>query len=199
MLDGIDYAINSGKSTTELESEFTKPYGTPSDYLLADRLYRCEDDIFEDMDSNERDRLFGTPVATVYDSISSLKQPDVAELLGKDGIFSPTLLDSYYQAMLVRWEMELLQKIIPANLSTLRSVTRKESGGCSYDERLWKDITDLKNLLGKDTDEKQSIFTRIKGAVKANDWAKTSEYQLAMKNAMNELRSKYKTYCENQI
>ncbi len=199
MLDGIDYAINSGKDSQALEAEFVKPYGTPSDYLLTDRLYRCEDDIFEDMDSNERDRLFGTPAATVYDSISPLKDSDVAELLGRDGIFHGNLIDSYYQAMLVRWEMELLQKIIPANLSALRSITRKEEGGCSYDERLWNDITDLKNLLGKDTDEKKSIFTRIKAAVEANDWAKTSVYQLAMKNAMKELRSKYKIYCENQI
>ena len=199
MLDGIDYAIGSGKDTKTLEAEFCKPYGEESDYLLSDRLYRCEDDIFEDMDSNERDRLFGTPAATVYDSISPLKEADVAEILNRDDVFCGNLIDSYYQAMLVRWEMELLQKIIPANLSTLRSITRKETGGCSYDEHLWKDITDLKNLLGKDTDEKQSIFTRIKAAVKAADWAKTSEYQLAMKNAMNELRSKYKTYCENQI
>ena len=199
MLDGINYAINSGKDTKALEEEFCKPYGTPSDYLLADRLYRCEDDIFEDMDSNERDRLFGTPVATVYEAISCLKEPDVAELLGRDGIFGPMLIDSYYQAMLARWEMELLQKIIPANLSTLRSVTRKDDATCSYDEKLWKDISDLKILLAKDTDEKQSIFTKIKAAVKANDWEKTSEYQLAMKNAMNELRTKYKIYCENQI
>ena len=199
MLDGINYAINSGKDTKALEEEFCKPYGTPSDYLLTDRLYRCEEDIFEDMDSNERDRLFGTPVATVYEAISCLKDPAVAELLGRDGIFGPMLIDSYYQAMLVRWEMELLQKIIPANLSTLRNVTRKDDSTCSYDEHLWKDISDLKFLLAKDTDEVQSIFTKIKAAVKANDWEKTSEYQLAMKIAMNELRTKYKIYCENQI
>lgn len=199
MLDGIEYAISSGKDTKTLEAEFIKPYGTPSDYLLADRLYRCEDDIFEDMDSNERDRLFGTPAATVFDSISPLKDAEVAAILNRDDVFCSSLIDSYYQAMLVRWEMELLQKIIPANLSTLRSISRKDEDQCSYDEHLWKDITDLKNLLGKDTDEKESIFTRIKAAVKANDWAKTSEYQLAMKNAMNELRNKYKTYCENQI
>ena len=199
MLDGIEYAISSGKDTKALEEEFIKPYGTPSDYLLTDRLYRCEDDIFEDMDSNERDRLFGTPAATVYDSISPLKNAEVADILNRDNVFCNNLIDSYYQAMLVRWEMELLQKIIPANLSTLRNITRNEESECAYDGRLWNDITDLKNLLGKDTGEKQSIFTRIKAAVKANDWAKTSEYQLAMKNAMTELRTKYKAYCENQI
>ena len=58
---------------------------------------------------------------------------------------------------------------------------------------------DLKLLLAKDTDVQASIFTRIKAAVKAGDWEKTSEYQRAMKNAMNELKNKYKTYYDNQI
>jgi len=199
MLDGIEYALDSGKSIKELEAEFIKPYGQASDYLEADKLYRCEDDIFEDMDSNERDRLFGTPAATVYESLQPLKDDDVAELLCRGNVFDKQLIDSYYQAMLVRWEMELMEKIIPANLSLIRSITRSDDGTFNYDDNLWKDINDLKLLLAKDRGDQDSIFTRIKAAVKAGDWEKTSVYQLAMKNAMNELKSKYKTYCDNQI
>ena len=199
MLDGIAYALDSGKNTKELEAEFIKPYGAESNYLEKDRLYRCEDDIFEDMDSNERDRLFGTPAATVYESIKTLKDSNIASILCRGNVFDEKLLDSYYQAMLVRWEMELMEKIIPANLSLIRSITRSDDGSVSYDDRLWHDINDLKVLLAKDTDEQASIFTRIKGAVKSGDWEKTSEYQRAMKNAMNELKTKYKTYCDNQI
>ena len=199
MLDGITYALDSGKDSKALESEFTKPYGTPSDYLETDRLYRCEDDIFEDMDSNERDRLFGTPAATVYESIKPLKESSYAEILCRGNVFNRQLLDSYYQAMLVRWEMELMEKIIPANLSLIRSITRTDDGTVGYDDKLWTDINDLKLLLAKDTDESASIFTRIKAAVKSGDWEKTSEYQRAMKNAMNELKTTYKTYCDNQI
>ena len=80
-----------------------------------------------------------------------------------------------------------------------RSITRTDDGTVSYDEKLWNDIEDLKLLLAKDTDLQDSIFTRVKNAVKAGDWEKTSEYQRAMKNAMNELKNKYKIYCENQI
>ena len=199
MLDGIAYAIDSGKDSKTLEAEFIKPYGEPSDYLEKDRLYRCEDDIFEDMDSNERDRLFGTPAATVYESLSTLKDSSVAEILCRGNVFDDQLINSYYQAMLVRWEMELMEKIIPANLSLIRSITRSDDGSVSYDEKLWNDIEDLKLLLAKDTDVQDSIFTRVKNAVKSGDWEKTSEYQRAMKNAMNELKNKYKTYCDNQI
>jgi hypothetical protein len=38
------------------------------------------DDIFEDMDSNERDRLFGTPAATVYESIKTLKDSNISSI-----------------------------------------------------------------------------------------------------------------------
>ena len=199
MLDGIAYAIDSGKDSKALEAEFIKPYGQPSDYLEKDRLYRCEDDIFEDMDSNERDRLFGTPAATVYESLSTLRDPSVAEILCRGNVFDGQLINSYYQAMLVRWEMELMEKIIPANLSLIRSITRTDNGSNSYDEKLWYDIEYLRLLLAKDTTDQDSIFTRVKEAVKSGDWEKTSEYQRAMKNAMNELKNKYKTYCDNQI
>ena len=199
MLDGIAYAIDSGKDSKALEAEFIKPYGQPSDYLEKDRLYRCEDDIFEDMDSNERDRLFGTPAATVYESLSTLKDHSVAEILCRGNVFDGQLINSYYQAMLVRWEMELMEKIIPANLSLIRSITRTDNGSNSYDEKLWNDIEYLRLLLAKDTTDQDSIFTRVKEAVKSGDWEKTSEYQRAMKNAMNELKNKYKTYCDNQI
>ena len=199
MLDGIAYALDSGKDSKALEAEFIKPYGEKSDYLETDRLYRCEDDIFEDMDSNERDRLFGTPAATVFESLQTLKDSDVAEILCRGGVFDNKLLASYYQAMLVRWEMELMEKIIPANLSLIRSITRTDEGAVDYDNELWTDINYLKTQLAKDTKEQKSIFTRIKAAVKAGDWEKTSVYQLAMKNAMNELKSKYKIYCDNQI
>ena len=199
MLDGIAYALDSGKDTKTLEAEFTKPYGQASDYLETNKLYRCEDDIFEDMDSNERDRLFGTPAATVYESLQTLKDPEVSEILCRGGVFNEQLLASYYQAMLVRWEMELMEKIIPANLSLIRSITRTDDGSISYDNSLWTDINYLKLQLAKDTSDQDSIFTKIKATVKAGDWEKTSVYQLAMKNAMNELKNKYKTYCDNQI
>ena len=136
---------------------------------------------------------------TVFESLSTLKDDNVAEILCRGGVFDDKLINSYYQAMLVRWEMELMEKIIPANLSLIRSITRTDDGSVSYDEKLWNDIEDLKLLLAKDTEVQNSIFTRVKAAVKSGDWEKTSEYQRAMKNAMNELKNKYKTYCDNQI
>ena len=200
MLDGIDYVLASGKDTKALEAEFIKPYGEESDYLEKDRLYRCEDDIFEDMTSEERDRLFGKPSENVYHSIDILKSnPDVDPILCNGDVFNKMILDSYYQAMLGRWEMELLEKIIPANLQTIRNVVRRDDGSNSYDEILWNEIVSLKVRLAKDSETETSIFTKIKNAIGERNWEETSKYQLEMKATMKELRAKYKTYCENQI
>lgn len=200
MLDGIAYVLSTDKDTKALEAEFIKPYGESSDYLENDRLYRCEDDIFEDMDSDERDRLFGKPSENVYHSIYILKSnPDVEPILCNGDVFNSMILDSYYQAMLGRWEMELLEKIIPANLQTIRNVVRKDDGSNSYDDNLWNEIVSLKVRLAKDSDTETSIFTKIKNAIGERNWEETSKYQLEMKSTMKELRAKYKAYCENQI
>ena len=200
MLDGISYVLSTDKDTKALEAEFIKPYGEPSEYLEKDRLYRCEEDIFEDMTSEERDRLFGKPSANVYHSIEILKtNPDVDPILCNGNVFNKMILDSYYQAMLGRWEMELLEKIIPANLQTIRNVVRKDDGSNSYDGILWNEIDSLKTRLAKDSDSSTSIFTKIKKAIGERNWEETSKNQLEMKASMIELRDKYKAYCENQI
>ena len=200
MLDGIAYVLSADKDTKALEAEFIKPYGESSDYLEKDRLYRCEDDIFEDMDSDERDRLFGKPSENVYHSIDILKSnPDVEPILCNGDVFNSMILDSYYQAMLGRWEMELLEKIIPANLQTIRNVVRRDDGSNSYDDILWNEIVSLKVRLAKDSETETSIFTKIKKAIGERNFEETSKYQLEMKSAMKELRAKYKAYCENQI
>ena len=200
MLDGIAYVLSTDKDTKALEAEFIKPYGESSDYLEKDRLYRCEDDIFEDMDSDERDRLFGKPSENVYHSIYILKSnPDVEPILCNGDVFNSMILDSYYQAMLGRWEMELLEKIIPANLQTIRNVVRKDDGSNSYDDNLWNEIVSLKVRLAKDSETETSIFTKIKNSIGERNWEETSKYQLEMKSTMKELRAKYKAYCENQI
>ncbi len=200
MLDGIEYMIDSGKDTKALEAEFTKPYGTPGDYLETDRLYRCEEDIFESMTSDERDRLFGKPAATVYDSMLVLAEhKDVTGILCAGDVFDRVILDSYARAMLERWEMELRERIIPENRSKIRSYTKRHDDSCGYDSSRWAEIMELKEYLAKNTDASTSLFDRIKEAIASGDAAKVSELQIEMNGKMNILREKYRDYCNNQI
>ena len=200
MLDGIEYMISSGKDTKALEAEFIKPYGTEGDYLDKDRLYRCEEDIFETMTNEERDRLFGKPSATVYDSMLVLSEhKNVTSILCAGDVFDRIILESYARAMLDRWEMELSQRVIPNNRSALRSYTKRNDDSSEYDNELWNNILAKKHYLAKNTADSRSLFDRIKEAIDNKDLSLVSDLQLEMNDLMDEIRSLYKEYCNNQI
>ncbi len=200
MLDGIDYVLKTGKSIKELEAEFTKPYGEPADYLEKDRLYRCEEDIFETMDDYERDRLFGTPPATVYDSLKNFLEADgTAEILCAGNVFNDKILSSYSHAMLDRWQYELSDRIIPNNLTTLRGYVKKHTDSNPVDDGFWSDIETIKLNLAKDTSERTSIFSHIKNSLEAKDLKEISKLQIRMNQDMNEISDLYKRYSDNQI
>ncbi|MCQ2505281.1 MAG: glutamine synthetase [Saccharofermentans sp.] len=200
MLDGINYVISSGKSTKELEAEFIKPWGTESDYLPSNRLFRCEEDIFENMTEDERDKMFGEPPATVYDSIKRfISSENGTEILSAGGVFNDKLLSSYSHAMLDKWQFELLERIIPSNLTTLRSYTKRHTTANAVDDDMWSDIESLKMSLAKNTEENTSVFTSIKNAIESKSLKDISTLQVRMNRDMNDLAHLYREYCENQI
>lgn len=200
MLDGINYAVNSKKTTKELETEFVKPLGTHGDYLDANKLYRCEDDIFECMTEDERDATFGTPPATVYDSLKNfISDEAVCDILCAGDVFSDKLLRAYSQAMLDMWQKELVERIIPRNINTLRSYTKLHDIDNSYDSSLWQEILHHKITLAKNTDENFSVFGSIKNAIESKNLSEISKLQLKMNLLMKETADLYKEYSENQI
>ena len=199
MLDGIDYVLSSGKTSAELEKEFVKPYGEPGEYLDQNKLYRCEDDIFEDMDSDTRDKLFGVPAATVYDSVNVLNTSDeVKKVLCRGDVFNEQVLNSYYIAMTQRWMMELLERIIPSNLQTVRSYTKKHIEDDPIDNPKWANIVSLKKNLAK-TSTEESVFDKLKKAISSDDKPLVSKLQIEMNRKMDELKHLYKDYTDNQI
>ena len=200
MLNGIDYALSSGKTTEQLENEFIKPYGEEADYLDKDRLYRCEEDIFEEMSEDERDRLFGVPPATVYDSLKNFISDDsVTEILCSGNVFNEKILSSYSHAMLDKWQMELLERIIPSNLTTIRGITKRHTSANAVDDDMWSDIEKMKMALAKDSTESTSVFTLIKNAIESHSLKDISRLQVRMNGDMAELAVLYKEYCDNQI
>ena len=200
MLDGIDYVLSSNKTSHELEEEFSKPYGADADYLLKDRLYRCEEDIFETMTDDERNKLFGTPPATVYESLRNFLEADkTTEILCAGEVFNEKILSSYSHAMLDRWQYELSDRIIPNNLTTLRGYTRKHTDSNIVDDDYWNDIESIKMMLAKDTSERTSIFSCIKNSLEANDLKELSQLQLRMNQEMDEIASLYRVYSDNQV
>ena len=200
MLDGIRYAVHSSKSTKELENMFCKEPGEHGDYLEDERCYRSEDDIFEKHSAEERNRLFGTPPATVYESIRTLLHDDaLIPVLCSGSVFTDDLLASYAHAMLDAWQTDLSDNIIFQNLTQIRNLVAYHNPQNSYDEGMWKEIDKIKNRLAKDTQDYVSIFKEIRLAIDAKNLRELSRLQLQMSVLQNEVMALYAEYCQNQI
>ena len=200
MLDGINYAISKNKTISDLEAEFTKPYGEDAEYLEKDKLYRCEEDIFDNMTEDERDHLFGVPPATVYDSLKDFLSFDEGlEILCAGEVFSDKILSSYSHAMLDMWQMELMDRIIPSNIALLRKIVKLHNDSSTYDNDAWSDIESIKFSLAKNTDEHFCTFDSIKLAIKNKNLKDISRLQIKMNAAIDEIRTLYKDYSDNQV
>jgi len=197
MMDGMSWAVSSGKSAKELEADFSKKPGKAHPYLEKSRAYRSEDDVFEHFGAEERDRIFGKPPATVWETMANLdKYPEKTEVLKAEDVFSPEVLDSYRKATLLRWTMELCNRIIPDNAKVLRACTRL-TGENKLDAERWTRIQELKDELARDEVDRKSLFTRIREAVAAEEHAAVSELQIEMAGKMNELAGLYRLYRSN--
>ena len=123
-LDGVEYAIQSGKTPAELLTELSKKAGEEADYLAKDREYRCEDNVFEDYTQEERDAVFGKPPATVWENVKIMRaHPDKVASLTKSGAISDQIVDSFTASILYRWKNELIDRIIPGTAVSYTHLT----------------------------------------------------------------------------
>ncbi|MCX6022788.1 MAG: glutamine synthetase [Chloroflexi bacterium] len=201
MLDGVEHALVNGRSAQELAGELSKSVGDPASYLLAERSYRSEHDVFEHFTQEERDALFGKPPATVVETLGNLKRyPDLDALLCAGGVFTPAIIGSYSAAMLAKWRLELGQRIIPAYVEIVRS-SRRLPGGESdpYDARLWDQIQELRSTLMKDTDAAPSLFTQVRQAIAGGEDSAAAALQIEMARRIVELQAQYGAYTGNLL
>jgi glutamine synthetase len=202
MLDGIRYAVASGRSAQELEKEFCKQPGENSAYLEKDRAYRSEEDVFEHYEEETRNRIFGTPPATVWENLRNLSRyPEKAAVLTSGGVFSPEILTSYTKAASLQWTMELCERIIHENSELVRRCIKLHKNGdfTDYDEELWSRINSLRYYLMKDSIRDKSLFDRIRTAIDAGEFDEVSDLQLEMSDKVSELKRLYGIYKRNMI
>lgn len=197
MLDGMHWAAASGRTARELQEDFSKPAGTAHPYLEKDRAYRSEEDVFEHYDPAERDRLFGKPPATVWETLANLdRYPDKVRALQADGVFSAEMMASYRAATLLRWATELTDRVIPENARIVHACVRLD-GENALDAGRWTTIQAHKEELARDDVNRTSIFTRIRAAVSAGDYAAVSALQVEMAARMQQLTGLYRLYRQN--
>lgn len=198
-LDGIKYALSSGKSTGELLAELSKKPGEAADYLEKDRAYRSEVDVFEVFSDAERDAMFGKAPRTVWENFKSLTTyPEKLNDLACDA-FQKRLMESFEEGALSRWALELQFRTIPDNLSKVISAKQLHIDGDSnpLEVERWTKINALRTELGRDTEKSPSIFSRIKSALAAGDYDTASDLMVAMNDKMDELADLYYEYSHN--
>lgn len=201
-MDGIKYALSSGKSTLELEKEFSKQPGEEADYLEKDRCYRSEDDVFESFDAAERDEIFGKPPATVWEAFQNFdRYPKKMEVLTKMDALTSKIIESYRQAMITLWITELRDRIIPENMTLVRSFVKRNDNqnGTDYDEAKWREIQQLRVELLQDRKKSLSLFSRIREAIALRNYQLVSDLQLEMAAKMELLKVKYHEYTRNLL
>lgn len=201
-LDGIKACVASGKTLDELLAEISKDAGEEGFYLEKDRMYRTEDDVFEDFTKEERDRLFGHHPATVWENFSSWDlYPEKKEVLFAADVFDERILASFATGAIIRWRTEILDRLIPELRCRVRNCAKLHVSceNSAYDDVAWEKVHVIKNKIAKDNFEEKSLFTRIKEAVEAGDNAAVSEYFLEMQRLQDELGSAYREYAHNII
>ena len=200
MLDGIEAVLAAGKTSKELEASLSKEYGEEDFYLEKDRIYRSEANIFEDFTEEERNKYFGKPPATVWENLKIFLSDDsMLELLAKDDVMGPMVIDSYHQVMLEQWATELHNRILPNNMDLIRGMVKLHNleDSNELDQANWIRISALRNELGKDTMSQHCLLKRIGMALDEEDWEKASDLQKEMQEKIELLQNLYTTYKKN--
>ena len=196
-LDGIEYALKSGKSAADLLAELSKKPGEDADYLEKDRAYRCEENVFEDFTDEERDAAFGKPPATVWENVKIMKaNPDKVAVLTRGGPLSEKIVDSFLASIVYRWKNELIDRIIPGVEAAVRGYKKLDNDD-KIDERRWKSIKAKRVELAKDLDDEKCICTRLKEALEKDDYDTASDLQLEMMKKAQALEKEYRVYALN--
>jgi len=194
MLDGMKWAVQSGTSPEALLAEVSKRAGEPAAYLEKDRAYRAEENVFENYSQEERDRLFGVPPATVWENMQNLTTfPERVRVLTAGNALTPHVIDAFRTAATERWKYELLVRIIPEDLDTIRACQPLDLVSTRAQD-LWNRIDALRHELGDDTPEHPSLCTRLTSALTSESLQEASQLQVVLATQMERLRQLEEEY-----
>ncbi len=198
-LDGITYAVTSGKTPADLLAELSKKPGDKADYLEEGRAYRCEDNVFEDFTQEERDAAFGKPPATVWENVKTMKaHADKMAVITAGESLNPTIVDSFVASIVYRWKNELIDRIIPGVETAVKGF-KKLPGEDELDDDRWASINAKRIALIKDTKAEKCLCTKLKEALEKDDYDTASDLQLEMMKDAEALEKEYNEYTLNII
>ncbi|MEA4923102.1 MAG: glutamine synthetase [Eubacteriaceae bacterium] len=200
MLDGIKAVFAEEKTSKDLEKSISKKCGEEDFYLEKNRMYRSELDVFEEYTPEERDSLFGRAPRTVWENICAFEDSkEKLKIFEVDSVMDPLILESYREATLDQWKMELHNRIVPNVMDLIRKTAKihDESDCVDYDVAYWGKIDKLRNDLGRDTLSEQCLLTEVVQSLDRGDYEAASQKQVEMQEKVDELIKLYTIYKKN--
>ena len=202
MLDGIRAALEHQKTPKELELSISKKAGEQDFYLLKDREYRSEENVFDYYTQDEREKLFGKAPLTVWENFKAIEDnEDRMSIIHYDDEVMKLIIASYRAQMIGKWRTEIYERIIPNTREFVRECVKlhDDDSVSEYDLINWNLVSDLRNNLAKDTLERRSLLTKEMDALDRYDFLKASTIEIEILKSTEELRDAYNKYIENLI
>ena len=199
MIDGIKAVLAAEKTSEDLEKSISKEYGDEDFYLETERVYRAENNIFDDYTEAERAKLFGKTPATVWDSTIAFEEyPEKTSVLLEGDVLTAQDLNSFITAAVSQWSMELHDRIIPDYRARIASIVKVNTNRAnSLDIARWNAIESDKDQLIKDTEEEKSITTLLCEALEYGLYDQASELFVLIQKRVERLESRYNEYKKN--
>ena len=202
MLDGIRAVVEAGKTSAELEASISKKYGEEDFYLEKNREYRSERNIYTDYSVEERERLFGTPPANVWQSFLAWGDgecdPAEVEIITGGHKIDAMILRSYREQMILKWSMEYHDRYIPNTMDLLRGCVKlHDDESNEYDVSNWNRTNELRSVVGREENGRTSLLMQARMAIDTQNYAELSRLELEIEDKLEELREVYDRYCRN--
>ena len=202
MLDGIKAVLAAGKTPGELEASISKKYGEEDFYLEKNREYRAERNLFSEFTAEEREKLFGRAPANVWESFlnwgDGCFDPESVRLITGGDETMAMILRSYREQMIHKWTLEYHDRYIQNTMDLLRScVKMHEDDSNEYDASNWQKAAELKSLIGREENGRDSLLMQARNAIDQNDYAGLSRLELEIEEKLEELREVYGRYRRN--
>ena len=202
MLDGIKAVLAAGKTPRELEASISKKYGEEDFYLEKDREYRAERNLFTEFSAEEREKLFGRAPANVWEGFMSwgdgVFDEEAVTLLTGGSRDAVSTLRSYREQMILKWWMEYHDRYIQNTMDFLRSCVKlHEDDKNEYDASNWLKSAELKSLIGREENGRDSLLMQARKAIDESDYAGLSRLELEIEEKLEELREVYARYRRN--
>ena len=200
MLDGLEAALKAKKTPKELCASVSKAYGEEDFYLEKDRVYRAENNIFDDYTQEERLKLFGKCPGTVWENLCSFKEyPEKLQVLLRGNAFAPIDLESFEASVVEQWSLSLRDRLVPQMAERVHEMKKAHvSGMCTdLDEQRWAEINQLRKDMIQDGVNRKCFLSRLEDALVAGDYDTASDMQLAAQASIEKLEALYRTYRKN--